>query len=60
LIEEVEMDSDSAHRADVVHTPARLHGFDRFTAADTGRGTVLIREWHVEDELLGFTLSEGS
>jgi len=39
-----------------VHTPARLHGFQRFSAARTGRENVLLREWHVGDELLGFTL----
>ena len=42
----------------VVYTPARLHGFRRFSAADTGRSNVLLREWHVGDELLGFTITQ--
>lgn len=42
----------------VVHTPARLHGFDRFSSANIGSGHVLLREWHVGDEVLGFTLTK--
>jgi hypothetical protein len=41
----------------VVHTPARLHGFQRFSSANTGQGDVLLREWHVGDDILGFTLT---
>jgi CRISPR/Cas system CSM-associated protein Csm3 (group 7 of RAMP superfamily) len=57
--EEVQTDA-SARRVDVVHTSAKLHGFTRFSAADIGKGTVLICEWHVGDELLGFTITKES
>lgn len=56
LVEEVAPEEPGARSADLVHTPARLHGSARFAAADTGRGRVLLREWHVGDEILGFTL----
>lgn len=56
LIEETTQDTDTKTR--VVHTPARLHGFRRFTSANTGQGNVLLREWHVGDEILGFTLTK--
>ncbi|MGA3124058.1 MAG: hypothetical protein ABSF69_25140 [Polyangiaceae bacterium] len=58
FIEEVETDAGHTQQADVVHTRARLHGFKRFAAADTGEGRVLLREWHVGDTLLGFTLTK--
>jgi CRISPR/Cas system CSM-associated protein Csm3 (group 7 of RAMP superfamily) len=58
FIEEVDIEASGVQHADVVHTPARLHGFTRFSAADTGRGTVLLREWHVGDQLLGFTIAK--
>jgi CRISPR/Cas system CSM-associated protein Csm3 (group 7 of RAMP superfamily) len=48
--------ADGAKWARVVHTPARLHGFQRFSAANTGQGNVLLREWHIGDEVLGFTI----
>jgi hypothetical protein len=55
LIEEV-ASTEGAVQTSVVHTPARLHGFQRFSSANTGEGSVLLREWHVGDEILGFTL----
>lgn len=56
LIEETAQ-VDDAKLTRVIHTPARLHGFQRFSAANTGRDNVLLREWHVGDELLGFTIT---
>lgn len=56
LIEEVSPEEPEALPADVVCTSARLHGSMRFAAADTGRGRVLLREWYVGSEILGFTL----
>lgn len=58
LIEEIDNQDDRAKQANVVHTPARLHGFSRFSSANTGQGSVLLREWHVGDEILGFTLTK--
>jgi len=58
LIEELTSKADDARQARVVHTPARLHGFHRFSAANTGPGSVLLREWHVGDEILGFTITK--
>jgi CRISPR/Cas system CSM-associated protein Csm3 (group 7 of RAMP superfamily) len=62
LIEEIESADENAanvSNARVVHTPARLHGFlQRFSAADTGQGSVLLREWHIRDEVLGFTITQ--
>lgn len=58
LIEERTSNEDSARQTSVVHTPARLHGFSRFSSANTGQGNVLLREWHVGDEILGFTLTK--
>jgi CRISPR/Cas system CSM-associated protein Csm3 (group 7 of RAMP superfamily) len=58
LIEEVGANEGGALLARVVHTPARLHAYQRFSSANTGRGSVLLREWHVGDEILGFTLSK--
>lgn len=57
LIEELTSEADGTQRTRVVHTPARLHGFQRFSSANTGQGNVLLREWHVGDEILGFTLT---
>jgi CRISPR/Cas system CSM-associated protein Csm3 (group 7 of RAMP superfamily) len=57
LIEETAQ-ADDAKPTRVVHTPARLHGFRRFSAANTGQGNVLLREWHLSDEVLGFTLTQ--
>lgn len=56
LIEEVGPDERGALLADIVHTPARRHGSARFAAADTGKGQVDLREWHVDGQILGFTL----
>lgn len=57
LIEETAQ-TDDARQTRVIHTPARLHGFQRFSAANTGQGNVLLREWRVGDEVLGFTLTQ--
>lgn len=57
LIEETAQ-AEGAKRTRVVCTPARLHGFRRFSAANTGQGDVLVREWHVAGEILGFTLTQ--
>jgi len=57
LVEEVASNEGDATQTRVVHTPARLHGFQRFSSANTGQGNVLLREWHVGDEILGFTLA---
>lgn len=50
--------TDDARRTRVIHTPGRLHGFQRFSAANTGQGNVLLREWHLGDEVLGFTVTQ--
>jgi len=58
LIEELDAKADGAKQIRVVHTPARLHGFQRFSSANTGPGNVLLREWHVGEKVLGFTLTQ--
>lgn len=64
FIEEVESKVDEVTKpAFVVHTPARLHGFSegnrpRFSSARTGQDNILLREWHVGNEILGFTLTK--
>jgi len=58
LIEEVASNEEGAMTTSVVHTPACLHGFHRFSSANTGQGNVLLREWHVGDEVLGFTIAK--
>lgn len=59
LIEELATKVDDGTKlVRVIHTPARLHGFRRFSSANTGQGNVLLREWHVGDEILGFTLTK--
>ncbi|MFT4099646.1 MAG: hypothetical protein QM674_01155 [Burkholderiaceae bacterium] len=58
LIEELDSKADDAKQTRVFHTPARLHGFQRFSSANTGQGNVLLREWHLGDEVLGFTLTK--
>lgn len=58
LIEELASETDGAMQACVIHTPARLHGFQRFSSENTGYGNVLLREWHVGDEILGFTITK--
>jgi CRISPR/Cas system CSM-associated protein Csm3 (group 7 of RAMP superfamily) len=57
FIEELASKAKDAKQTRVIYTPARLHGFQRFSSANTGRGNVLLREWHVGDEILGFTLT---
>jgi CRISPR/Cas system CSM-associated protein Csm3 (group 7 of RAMP superfamily) len=56
FIEELTSKADDATQTLVVHTPTRLHGFHRFSSENTGQGNVLLREWHVGDEILGFTI----
>lgn len=57
LVEEVGFDGPGVRSANVVRTPARLHGFARFSAAPTDRGRLLcLREWHIDGRILGFTL----
>lgn len=56
LIKELTSNADGAEKSRVVHTPARLHGFQRFSSENTGQSDVFLREWHVGDEILGFTL----
>jgi CRISPR/Cas system CSM-associated protein Csm3 (group 7 of RAMP superfamily) len=58
LVQEVVGSQKGATRASVVHTPARLHAFKRFSAASTGHGAVMLREWRDGDEMLGFTIME--
>jgi hypothetical protein len=56
LIEEVGNDEPGSVPASIVHTPARLHGSSRFAAAKTNKGAVCLREWHVDGQILGFTI----
>ncbi|MGE0757962.1 MAG: RAMP superfamily CRISPR-associated protein [Pirellulaceae bacterium] len=58
LIKELPPQTEGAELTRVIHRPARLHGFSRFSSANTGQGNVLLREWHVGDEILGFTLTK--
>lgn len=59
VIEELSAKADDARQARVAYTPARLHGFQRFSSANTGPGNVLLREWYLGgDEVLGFTLTQ--
>jgi len=58
FIEELTSQTANAMKVRVVHTPARLHGFQRFSSHNTGRANVLLREWHVGDEILGFTITK--
>lgn len=58
LIEELDSKADDAKQTRVFHTPACLHGFQRFSSVNTGQGNVLLREWHLGDEVLGFTLTK--
>jgi len=59
FIEETEEDHPMSRTVQAVVYPARLHASRRFTAADTGGGHVLLREWYAGDEVLGFTLEKG-
>lgn len=58
VFEELEGKTDNAKQARVVYTPARLHGSSRFSSSDTGQGNVLLREWHLGEEVLAFTLTQ--
>lgn len=58
LIEEVASNEEGARKTSVLHTPACLHGFHRFSSANTEQGKVILREWHVDGEFLGFTLAK--
>jgi len=58
FIKEVDHQEEGARAATVTFRPARLHGFRRFSAANTGRGNVLLREWHCDGEILCFTIAE--
>ncbi len=58
VIAEVNSDTTGATQVKVVHMPARLHGFQRFAAANTGRGKVLMRQWYIGDEILAFTIEK--
>jgi len=60
LLKELAAKEEGATPTRVVYTPARLHGFQRFSSANTGQGNVLLREWHVGDEGLGFTLTRSN
>lgn len=57
LIEEV-LSDEGAVCVSVVHTPASLHGFQRFSSMKTGKGAVILREWRNGDEMIGFTIME--
>lgn len=58
FIKELDAANDQTRHTRVTYTPARLHGFQRFSSANTGAGNVLLREWHIGDETLGFTICE--
>jgi len=58
VIEEDGPNEAGERNATVVYTPARLHGFRRFASTNTGEGSVLLREWHVDGEILGFTITK--
>jgi len=61
FIEEVDVGKgDNIQEVRVTFTPARLHNFQRFSAVPTGEGQVLLREWHIGNEMLGYTLSKVS
>lgn len=57
LVEELSSEADGARPTRVVFTPARLHDFGRFSSSRTGQGDILVREWRLGDEVLGFTLT---
>ncbi|MER3414507.1 MAG: hypothetical protein C4341_09845 [Armatimonadota bacterium] len=60
LIEEIASREDGALPVEVIYTPARLHGFQRFSSTNTGRGELLLREWHEAAGMLGFTICKVS
>jgi CRISPR/Cas system CSM-associated protein Csm3 (group 7 of RAMP superfamily) len=58
LIEEVSSGESGARKVKVMVVPARLHGFQRFSAATTSRGKVLLRQWYLGEQLLAFTIEK--
>jgi CRISPR/Cas system CSM-associated protein Csm3 (group 7 of RAMP superfamily) len=58
LIQEVS-DRAGALEADVVETAARLHHSARFCAADTGNGDLMVRQWQVGADTVGYTIIAG-
>lgn len=58
FIEEVEAHDEGTLKARAIHTPARLHSARRFSSVNTGPGSVLLREWHLGAEVLGFTIAK--
>lgn len=59
LIEEVAShDHGDALKVEAHFVPARLHGFSRFAEAKIQVGKVLLREWHLGGEVLGFTMTK--
>ncbi|MBI3269240.1 MAG: hypothetical protein HYZ53_09480 [Planctomycetes bacterium] len=60
LVREVEKGTVGAETVIRVETPVRLHhDSTRFSAADTGAGLLVIREWRSGDQVVGYTLGEG-
>jgi CRISPR/Cas system CSM-associated protein Csm3 (group 7 of RAMP superfamily) len=58
FLEELSITTDDAMLVSVVHTPARLHSFKRFSSADVGYARVLLREWCIGGEIIGFTVTK--
>lgn len=58
FIEEVDANEADAKDVHVTFTPARLHGFRHFFSERTERGQILLREWRVGGEIIGYTLTE--
>jgi hypothetical protein len=58
MIEDAAEGEPHTHQARIAYTPARLHGSARFAAATTERGSIRVREWHVPDGILGFTIAQ--
>jgi hypothetical protein len=55
-------DVKDSNEVEVVMTPAHLHGGKgRFSAAETDKGPLMVREWHskaADGAIWGFTLQE--
>jgi len=58
FIKEVSHEQPGSQKVIVKQTPAKLHGSRRFSAANTGRRWVLLREWYTENQLLGYTICQ--
>jgi CRISPR/Cas system CSM-associated protein Csm3 (group 7 of RAMP superfamily) len=58
FIEEVSSGESGARKVKVMVVPARLHGFQRFSAATNSRGKVLLRQWYLGEQLLAFTIEK--